>query len=343
MTKLEQALAAAKGNLTIVDALTKADSVINHSDYKNIVVSVSGGADSDIMLDLVERIRDTDTKITYLWFNTGMEYQATKDHLIELEEKYGIEIVRTHPKKPVPLGVREYGLPFLSKHVSQMIAYLQKNNFDWSDEPYEVLAVKYPRCTDALKWWTNYRDIRDGKDSWFSIARHKGLKEFIMQSPPAFRISDKCCKGAKKSVAHDWNVVHGVDLELVGIRKAEGGIRKANYKTCISLDTKAGYTVYRPLFWFKQADKDAYKELFGVTYSKCYTDYGFKRTGCACCPFGGKDVEKELAAIKEHEPRLYKACINVFGESYEYTRKYYAFRASMDAKERGEVSLWEGY
>lgn len=43
MTKLEQALAAAKGNLAIVDALTKANSVINHSGYKNIVVSVSGG------------------------------------------------------------------------------------------------------------------------------------------------------------------------------------------------------------------------------------------------------------------------------------------------------------
>ena len=45
MTLLE-ILEKTKDNLIISDAFTKADSVLNHKDYKNIACSVSGGADS---------------------------------------------------------------------------------------------------------------------------------------------------------------------------------------------------------------------------------------------------------------------------------------------------------
>ena len=58
--------------------------------------------------------------------------------------------------------------------------------------------------------------------------------------------------------------------------------------------------------------------------SRCYTEYGLKRTGCAGCPFG-KDFEFELEVIQKYEPKLYKAVNNIFGDSYEYTRKYREF------------------
>ena len=51
------------------------------------------------------------------------------------------------------------------------------------------------------------------------------------------------------------------------------------------------------------------------------------RTGCAGCPFG-RDFEKELEIIKKYEPQLYKAVTNIFGDSYEYTRKYRKFKES---------------
>ena len=50
-----------------------------------------------------------------------------------------------------------------------------------------------------------------------------------------------------------------------------------------------------------------------------------KRTGCAGCPYG-KDFEFELEVIKKYEPKLYNAVNNIFGDSYEYTRKYLEFR-----------------
>jgi predicted phosphoadenosine phosphosulfate sulfurtransferase len=70
-----------KDDINIVDSFAKADSVINNPNYKSILCSVSGGSDSDIMIDLIYRI-DRNKKVKYVWFDTGLEYQATKDHLI---------------------------------------------------------------------------------------------------------------------------------------------------------------------------------------------------------------------------------------------------------------------
>ena len=89
-------------DITIVDSFVKANSVINSPLYETILCSISGGSDSDIILDLVHRV-DKDKKVKYIWFNTGLEYQATKDHLDYLEKKYNIEIIRERAIKPIPL------------------------------------------------------------------------------------------------------------------------------------------------------------------------------------------------------------------------------------------------
>lgn len=56
---------------------------------------------------------------------------------------------------------------------------------------------------------------------------------------------------------------------------------------------------------------------------------------CAGCPFG-RDFEQELSVIEHYEPKLYKAVNNIFGDSYEYTRKYKAFCEEMKTKERSK-------
>lgn len=119
------------------------------------------------------------------------------------------------------------------------------------------------------------------------------------------------------------------DLNLVGIRKAEGGIRSTAYKSCFDngRDNET-WDNYRPIFWYTNKDKIDYEKLFIITHSACYTEYGLKRTGCAGCPFG-KEFEKELEIIEKYEPKLYKAVNNIFGESYEYTRKFLEFRSKL--------------
>ena len=325
-------------NLNIFNSFLKSESVLNGSN--TALCSISGGSDSDIVLDILSHL-ETDGKIIYYWINTGLEYQATKEHLDYLENKYQIQIKRIKAVKPIPLCVKEYGVPFLSKYVSEQIMRLQKHHFQWEDEPLEVLMQKYPNCKTALQWWCNaYYTAENGVQqmSRFSINKNKWLKEFIMQNPPDFPVSNKCCEFSKKKPAKLLIKETGADLEITGIRKAEGGIRSANYKTCFSESKSKDCNTYRPIFWYTDADKRCYEENFDIQHSKCYTEYKMKRTGCVGCPFNPR-IDEELEVIKEHEPDLYKAAVHIFGKSYEYTKKYHDFCKMMkrNKKEKNHV------
>lgn len=297
-----------------------------YMEYDNIVVSISGGADSDILLDTCTKI-DKDHKIKYVFFNTGLEYEATKEHIKYLEDKYGVNIDEETPTVPIPLANRKYGQPFLSKQISENIDRLQRHNFQWEDEPFDELLKRYPKCKAALRWWCN----EWGDGSRFNINCRKGLKEFMIQNPPMFRISAKCCEYTKKKTAKAYCKSVECELNITGVRKSEGGARSTTYKSCFSLGKKHPWDDYRPIFWFTNDTKTEYKELSGVIHSRCYTEYGLKRTGCAGCPFG-RDFEGELEVIKNYEPKLFNAVNKVFGNSYEYTRNYIKFRDGMSVK-----------
>lgn len=325
-------------NPVVVDNFVKAYSYINRPTYKKIVASISGGADSDIVLDICTRC-DKDLKIDYVWFDTGLEYQATKEHLEMLEEWYGISIKKIRAKVPVPVSCKKYGQPFLSKKTSDMIERLQNNDFKWEDEPFEVLYEKYPKCKSALRWWCNAW----GNDSQFNIRHNKWLKEFMVANPPSFKISSKCCKYAKKDLIHNVIKENNYDLNIYGVRKAEGGARATAYKSCF--DTNIGECdEYRPIFWYSDSDKADYEEACGISHSKCYTEYGLKRTGCCGCPFGRK-FEEELAIVEKHEPKLFKAINNIFKDSYDYTRRYKEFANKMERQKKNgihQMSLFDG-
>ena len=117
-------------------------------------------------------------------------------------------------------------------------------------------------------------------------------------------------------------------MNIYGVRKAEGGARAQAYKSCFDEYTN-GCDNYRPLFYYKDGDRYEYELVFDVVHSKCYTEYGLDRTGCAGCPFG-KDFELELEIIEQFEPKLFKAANNIFSNSYSYTRAYRKFRNKME-------------
>lgn len=322
--KMMDLLEGAPDNLTIQDALGKClQQVRNH---EKLMVSISGGADSDVMLDLIIRCGGAE-KTTFVFHNTGLEYEATKRQLRSLEKKYGIQIQMNPPVKPIPLCVREHGVPFWSKYVAEMIERLQRHGFQWEDEPLEKLLEKYPRCKSALMWWCNEWKMENGKSGRLNIDWVFGLKEFLIAYPPRFKISAKCCHYAKKAPAKKFTKSGDFDLECYGVRKAEGGLRATQYSSCFT-QALSGPDSYRPLFWFSDADKAVYDAHYGIAHSDCYTVWGMKRTGCAGCPFG-KDFEEELALAEKYEPRFHKAMLKVFGESYDYTRHFLEFREQL--------------
>lgn len=313
-------------------------------EHNNIACSISGGADSDIMLDIVSKL-DLDKKVHYVFFDTGIEMVATKKHLDYLENRYGIKIEHIKHDTPIPVAVKKYGYPFLSKKFSDYIERLQKHNFQWEDGTFEELDKKYPNCQTALRWWCNAW----GEKSSANIERAPYLKEFMMQNPPTFHISPKCCDYGKKKPADMAAKKYDVDLTLIGVRKAEWGARAMAYKTCL-VDGKHGLQHF-PLFWFKDEDKKAYEDACNIVHSDAYTVYGCKRTGCAGCPFASR-FEDELKMLQEHEPNLYKAVCNIFGPSYEYTRAYREFRdkkkeeakeekKKKDLEESGQISMYD--
>lgn len=317
-------------DMIIVDSFVKANSVINSPLYETVLCSISGGSDSDVMLDLIHRV-DRHKKVKYVWFNTGLEYQATKDHLDYLEQKYNITIERERAIKPIPLTCKEEGQPFLSKHVSEMISRLQSHGFKWEDKSFDELLEEYPKCKSALKWWTNSKIIKANGHSMFNINYNKYLKEFLILNPPTFKISSKCCNYAKKDVGKQLNKKYNADLTIIGVRRAEGGLRASRYKNCYSINDN-NVDNYRPIYWYLDKNKAEYEKKFNIEHSECYTKYGFKRTGCCCCPYGRK-LEEELEITRIYEPKLYKAVCNVFKDSYAYTREYRKFVELMKLKE----------
>ena len=318
MSKYEELLHS--GNLAIADAAMKCEQVFGT--HEKALVSISGGADSDVILDMCERVRERQhIEIVYGFFNTGIEYKATLDHLDYLEDRYGIQIVRYRAEKSVPQCCREYGQPFASKYISMMIARLQNINFEWDDsDSYDELWEKYGACRSGLRWWTNDFAADKSRPSKFDIGYRRHLKEFMTENHPWFRISPKCCDFAKKRVAKKAIKESECDLTVVGVRKAEGGGRSMQSK-CFDKGIDGKTSTYRPMFWFSNDDRREYERLFGISHSACYEVWGFKRTGCVGCPYS-RNLQSDMDTTLVFEPKIHKAVNVVFKDAYEYTRMF---------------------
>ena len=326
-SRLREVLENAPANLIIHDCFTKAASVFDK--HENIICSISGGSDSDILIDICEKIAPGKAK--YVFFDTGMEYEASKEHISYLEKRYGVEIIRTVPKTPAAVAVRKKGYPVFGKVASEMIHRLQLHNFEWTDEPYEVLIKKYPRCQSALGWWCNKNMSPN-----MNVSGKKYLKEFLIDNPPQIKISGACCMEAKKKPSAEVAKKYNADLMIYGVRKAEGGARaKGN---CFSQATKTHpYDSYRMIFWFSKSDKEEYEKWYNIQHSRCYSDYGLCRTGCIGCPMGS-DYQEELRQADIHEPLKARAARVIFKPSYDYTEMYKNYRKDRDATETKKAS-----
>jgi len=268
-----------------------------------------------------------------IFFDTGLEYQATWRHL-DYMTSLGFDIEVVKPDKSIPWTIAKYGKPFVSKYVTDMAQRLQSKDFKFKEEgalSFDELYAKYPNSKSALKWWTDSNKSRSNNISW-----NKGLKEFLIENNGVpYKLSAHCCHNAKKLPSVQYGRRNKVDLMMMGIRRAEGGKRATAYPSCyIPTSTIHPYSLFLPIFWWTNADKELFDRLLNIKHSECYDVYGMKRTGCPGCPFGGR-FEDEIIAIEKYEPKLTKAVGKLFGEPYDYIRKYKEFQKTVKATNYG--------
>ena len=316
--------------------------------HPKAILSYSGGSDSDILIDVVERAREMFSlpPVKYVFFNTGLEMKATKDHVKATAEKYGVEIQEVRPKVNIVKASRTYGIPFVSKIMSAGLSEWQKKGVPLSiAEEYDkakdktairkYLKQRYPGCESLINFLCCCNGSGEPRPNiQLVINSSKYMRDFIGEFPPDFQISAKCCDYCKKQIAH--KVQKDYEMIITGERRAEGGMRSVPRKDNTSLcftETSSGQYRLRPLYYVTDADKDWYKEYYGIRYSDAYEVYGLTRTGCCGCPISYKAVE-DLEKIRPYEPNLVKAAWNIFGKSYRYREQYNAYKAGRMAQER---------
>ena len=321
--------------------------------HPKAICSYSGGADSDILLDLIERTREIFglKPVKYAFFNTGLEMKATKDHVKATAEKYGVEITEYRPKTNIVLATKRYGVPFVSKIMSAGLGEWQKKGVPLEiAEEYEQaedkaakrqeLRERYPKCESVINFLCCCNSAGEPRPNiQLVINSSKYMRDFIGECPPDFQISAKCCDYCKKQLAH--SVQKDFDMIITGERRDEGGMRSVprsdNTSLCFT-ETSTGQYRLRPLYYVSDADKAWYKEYYGVRYSDAYEEYGLTRTGCCGCPISYKAVD-DLEKIRPYEPNVVKAAWAIFGKSYEYRQKYNEYkerRKREEAKRKAE-------
>ena len=271
--------------------------------------------------------------------------EATKRHVKEVAEKYGVEIHAYRPKKNIVQAVREYGVPFVSKIMSAGLEGVQKKGVPLSiaDEYAQAedkaikrreLKERYPKCEQTINFLCGCNSAGDPRpDIQLVIGSSKWMLDFIKEHPIPFKVSNKCCDVCKKSVAH--SVQKHFDMVITGERRAEGGMRSVPRKDCTTMcftETADGTYRLRPLYYVTDDDKAWYKEHYKIRYSDAYEVYGLKRTGCCGCAISSRAVE-DLEKIRPYEPNLVKAAWNVFGDSYRYRQAYNAYKAERMQRE----------
>lgn len=318
--------------------------------HPNAICSYSGGADSDILIDVIERARNIFglPPVKYVFFNTGLEMKATKDHVKATAEKYGVEIETVRPKTNIVMASRKYGIPFVSKIMSAGLSEWQKKDvplsvaqeYDQAEDKEAKraeLRERYPKCESVLNFLCCCNSKGEPRPNiQLVINSSKYMRDFIGEYPPDFKISADCCTYCKKNVAHQ--IQKGFDMVITGERRDEGGMRSVPRKDNTSLcftETSSGQYRLRPLYYVSDADKAWYKEYYGLRYSDAYEVYGLTRTGCCGCPISYKAIA-DLELIRPYEPNLVKAAWNIFGKSYEYRQKYNAYKAERMAREKAE-------
>lgn len=325
-------------NIKIKEVIENIKMVMDSDEYDKVLVWLTGKPESTVLFHLCNML-DKERKCEYVYFHTETTLGADMEHMEYLSDKYGQEIVIEDIKGVVRDTCKRFGVPFLGMVVSYNIARLQEMDFKWENEPFEVLCDKYLEVVDkpsnkntfelngkyykgsygALRWWCNQYDSKA-----YNINKYSYLKEFIMDNPPDFKISDKCCKEVIKKPVHKYATKNEFDIVLYDSIDIKGSIKSKRSNQFIKANfINKKYDQYMPLFNLSESDIMECKKFYGLKFSDSFEVYHNRGGICVGCPYGGHygiTEDMRMAERFAQGPGIWAK--KVFEKSYQYTNEY---------------------
>lgn len=305
----------------VTDACHRIEELWNETEGK-CYVSFSGGKDSTVLLALIKMCQELYTvgDIPAVFSNTGIELGVTVEFVKWVKDNYYPNVQVIRPNVSFDWVLKNKGKPIKSKLKSE---YLER----WHRG----------RRTPCVYQNLIYGKTNTGKDTWKLKLSDKDMH--MLHDNFQIPISKSCCKYLKKDPFQHYGKRTGMKGFTTGMRVGEGGARELNASTRVMNGGKIctyvshGMIAKAPLIDWSDEDLEEIIKQYHIPLSDAYTRYGFRRTGCMCCPYS-RNIANDLKYLYYHEPNRYKASMhwlkdvyiaqNVilpFDESYERERE----------------------
>jgi len=257
-----------------------------------IYVSVSGGKDSVVLLDLVRRVYP---EALAVFCDTRLEYPELRQFVKTIPN-----VEWLHPKATFAEIVKDKGYPIISKDLSRTIYYARRGS-EWAINRLDGKFKSGDRC-ERYQRYIKYKHLLDAP----------------------FPISSACCEEMKIKPFRRFETLSGLH-PMTGMMAEESFLRQTTWMKngCNAFNGKRAMS--SPLSFWTEQDILRYLLLTGIPYASVYGDIveedgklrttGCRRTGCYACMYGIQN-EKEpnrYQRMKETHPGLYDYSVNTLG------------------------------
>lgn len=305
----------------VTDACHRIEELWNETEGK-CYVSFSGGKDSTVLLALIKLCQELYTigDIPAVFSNTGIELGVTVDFVKWVKDNYYPNVQVIRPDVSFDWVLKNRGKPALSKLKSEAL-------YRWH------VQTRTPNLR---------RSLIEGKTVLGKNAPKTKIADkyvHMLSDDFGISVSEKCCYYLKKRPFQAFTKQGEWLGQIIGIRMSEGGARETQIEKRIKNGGKLctysqhGMIMKAPVIDWTDKDIEQFIKQYNVPLSDAYTKYGFRRTGCMCCPYS-RNIANDLKYLFDHEPNRYKASMhwlkdvyiaqNVilpFDESYERERE----------------------
>lgn len=257
-------------------------------------VSFSGGKDSTVLLDLVRRFIDSNTKAVFC--NTGNEFPEIVRFVRQTEN---VKVIT--PEITVKEVLSKYGFPLISKEQAFYIRQVRSSKSQiLINKRLYGKKVKGSFCGKISNRW-----------------------QFLIKAP--FQVSEQCCEFLKKRPFKKYEKETG-EVPILGIMACESDLRKHEYikrGSCNSFEGKR-IASYPMSIW---TDKDIwdYSRLFNIPLCSIYKIPGVSQTGCMFCGFGcHRRGDNRFNLLFKLYPKAFRIFMNYTNNGYKYRQALHA-------------------